>query len=335
MGAFLSHSAPVFSGEDEAVSTPISWTKSHYKNLEPAYHFALLGDNGLPSDQILKEQNANDPRPLASLSKIMTVYLALEAMQKRGQQLDHILDLTELGHLSESRFAAIKSRKCSLANAISGTFVQSNNYLAKALAIYVAESEAKFTHLMNRKARAFGLTDTYFINASGLPDKTHGELNRRDSVSTVRDASLLLARLVKDFPQSEFMELLTQHKVSLPRDKLIPGRASVSRFQSPHTVSIFGKSGHANKCSSMSVLVDVNKDQKPDAVLSILCGGARYRDRNKLAFHLLNIFQAQVTEYAERVKIQEDSGELTQAFIAPFPVPAPVVELSFDSREYD
>lgn len=147
--AFFGASAPVFADDGKNVAPVLfSWNATTRAENKPAYYVATLGSDGLPS-RIIDRKFENSPRPLASISKVMTVYLAIEAMKKRGDTLEHVLNLEDLGFLNESKFAALKSEKCRLGDAISGTFVQSNNYLANALARYVAGSEEAFVALMN------------------------------------------------------------------------------------------------------------------------------------------------------------------------------------------
>ncbi|MFH5923086.1 D-alanyl-D-alanine carboxypeptidase family protein [Roseomonas xinghualingensis] len=147
------------------------------------------------SGEVLLAINADEPRYPASLTKMMTLYLAFEALE-RGR-------ITENTPIRVSRHAAgMEPSKLGLRagstirvrNAIMALITKSANDAAAALGEHLAGgSEAAFGRMMTRKARAIGMSDTTFRNASGLPHPAQ--------VTTARDMAVLSRRLIRDFPE--------------------------------------------------------------------------------------------------------------------------------------
>jgi D-alanyl-D-alanine carboxypeptidase len=147
------------------------------------------------SGEVMLAINADEARYPASLTKMMTLYLTFEALQ-RGK-------ITEGSRIRVSRHAAnMEPSKLGLhagstirvRNAIMALVTKSANDAAAALGEHLAGgSEAAFGRMMTRKARALGMSRTTFRNASGLPHPAQ--------VTTARDMATLSRRLIQDFPQ--------------------------------------------------------------------------------------------------------------------------------------
>lgn len=106
-----------------------------------------------------------------------------------------------------------------------------------------------------------------------------------------------MARLVRDFPEQEFRSLFTRSVVKLPSDTLQAGRSSITHIRVPDGMSVNGKSGYAQGCWSGAMVVYVNGNPIPTAVVSVLCGGERPDIRNERVFDLLRLFQASAENY--------------------------------------
>ncbi|WP_458095143.1 D-alanyl-D-alanine carboxypeptidase family protein [Roseomonas sp. WA12] len=145
--------------------------------------------------EVLSAERADAARHPASLAKMMTLYLAFEAL-RRGR-------VTEKTFIRVSRHAASRppsklglrpGSTITVQEAMMALVTKSANDAAAALAEHLANgSEAAFAGLMTRKARAISMSRTTFRNASGLPD--------RAQVTTARDIALLSRRLIRDFPE--------------------------------------------------------------------------------------------------------------------------------------
>lgn len=151
----------------------------------------LLLDYG--SGQELAGSNADARIEPASLTKLMTAYLSFDALKQGVLKQDQIVPVSERAWKAQgSRMFIEPKRPVTVDELLRGMIVQSGNDACIALAEAVAGSEDAFVQMMNREAQRLGLRNTRFTNATGLPDPQH--------YSTARDLALLVAALIRDFP---------------------------------------------------------------------------------------------------------------------------------------
>jgi len=144
--------------------------------------------------QVLHETNADTRNYPASLTKMMTIYLAFEALEKRKFRMGQRLKVSRrAARMPASKLGLKRGQTILVEDAILSLIVKSANDSAVVIAEALAGTESKFARRMNRKAKALGMTRTSFRNASGLP-------NRRQ-LSTARDMARLAQAMIADFPQ--------------------------------------------------------------------------------------------------------------------------------------
>ena len=146
------------------------------------------------SGQFLVAQDIDAPREPASLTKMMTVYVAgQKLLQGAIFMTDEVRVSQNAWRMTGSRMFLDLNSTVSVAALLHGIIVQSGNDASVALAEHVAGTEAEFVELMNRAARELGMTRTFFANATGLP--------ARDAVqTTARDMATLSLALIRDHP---------------------------------------------------------------------------------------------------------------------------------------
>jgi len=128
----------------------------------------------------LAARDADAPRPMASITKLMTVLVALEHLP-----LDRVVTVpATAARVGESSLDLRAGQRLSVRDLVIGALVPSANDAATALAIAAGGSEARFVMLMNRKAHELGLTGTRYANPHGLDQPGH--------VSTAHDVAALL-----------------------------------------------------------------------------------------------------------------------------------------------
>jgi D-alanyl-D-alanine carboxypeptidase (penicillin-binding protein 5/6) len=146
------------------------------------------------SGQTLVAQNADEPREPASLTKLMTAYLAFGALREKQIMPSQMVTVSERAWRAEGSRMFIEPRKAvSVDELLRGEIVQSGNDAAIALAETVAGSEGAFVERMNREAARLGMKNTHFVNATGLSAPQH--------VSTAADLARIAAAIVRDFPE--------------------------------------------------------------------------------------------------------------------------------------
>lgn len=144
--------------------------------------------------QLLYRWNIDTPIYPASLTKMMTLYLAFEAVEKGHLSMEQRLPVSR--HAARQPRVKLGLRAGStirLRDAIMSMIVRSSNDSAVVVAEAIARTETAFAQKMTQKARQLGMLNTTFKNANGLP-------NRRQK-STARDISTLALSLIRHFPK--------------------------------------------------------------------------------------------------------------------------------------
>lgn len=141
---------------------------------------------------IVGQRNAETRMHPASLTKMMTLYLAFEAIEARRLDPGQMLRVSRhAASMPPSELGLRRGDRISLRDAIRGAAVKSANDAAVVIAEAIAGDEKRFSALMTAKARELGMEDTTFKNASGLTKRGH--------LSTPRDMVILARRLYLDF----------------------------------------------------------------------------------------------------------------------------------------
>ena len=146
------------------------------------------------SGQILVEQNADERLPPASLTKLMTAYIAtLEINRGQIREEDLVRVSEKAWRTGGSRMFIQVGSEVSVNDLLHGVIIQSGNDASVALAEHIAGSEEAFADLMNQQADRLGLDNTQFRNATGLPHPEH--------YSSAHDMAKLARAIIYDDPQ--------------------------------------------------------------------------------------------------------------------------------------
>ena len=146
------------------------------------------------SGNVLYEDNANELRYPASLTKLMTLYLTFTALENGSLKLDDNLKVSHTAaNRSPSRLGLTPGKTIDVKTAIIATIVKSANDCATVLGESLAKDEKSFAILMTETAQKLGMKNTTFKNASGLPNS--------QQKTTAHDMAVLAAALYHHFPQ--------------------------------------------------------------------------------------------------------------------------------------
>jgi len=146
------------------------------------------------SGQVLASRNANDRFEPASLTKLMTAYLAFAALKQKSLKPDQVVPVSTHAWKAEgSRMFIEPNKPVTVDELLRGVIVQSGNDASIALAEAIGGSEEVFTQMMNREAKRLGLANTNFTNATGLSSP---QLH-----STAQDLAQLAVALIRDYPE--------------------------------------------------------------------------------------------------------------------------------------
>ena len=146
------------------------------------------------SAQVITSANQHERVEPASLTKLMTAYLAFSALRQKTLTQEQVVPVSERAWKAPgSRMFIEPKMPVRVEELLHGMVTQSGNDACIALAEAVAGSEEVFVQMMNREAQRLGMKNTGFTNSTGLPDPKH--------YSTAYDLGLLAAALIRDFPE--------------------------------------------------------------------------------------------------------------------------------------
>jgi D-alanyl-D-alanine carboxypeptidase (penicillin-binding protein 5/6) len=212
------------------------------------------------SGQPIAGHNADERIEPASLTKLMTAYVAFAAIRQKTVALDQRVPVSvRAWRAGGSRMFIQPNKPVTVEELLHGVIVDSGNDACIALAEAIAGSEEMFVQLMNREAQRLGMSHTSFVNASGLPDPKH--------YSTASDLALLTSALIRDFP--EYYKLysvrqyrynnITQHN----RNRLLWLDPNVDGVKTGHTESAgycLVASAHRGTRRLMSVVLGTSSE---------------------------------------------------------------------------
>jgi D-alanyl-D-alanine carboxypeptidase (penicillin-binding protein 5/6) len=158
-----------------------------------AKSFILLD---MTSNQVLAERDADAPADPASLTKLMTAYVAFNAIKEKRLALDQKIAVSKRAWEERKGGGSLMFIDTTMTPTVDellhGLIIQSGNDAAVALAEAVGGTLEQFVAMMNRQAQAWGLKNTSFKNAPGLTEAGHK--------STARDISVIAMHIIRDHP---------------------------------------------------------------------------------------------------------------------------------------
>ena len=240
------------------------------------------------SGQLLVSSNPDERVEPASITKIMTSYVVSAELAAGKVKMEDDVFISEnawrgggAGTDGSTSFLVLNS-KVKLKDLLYGMIIQSGNDAAIALAEHIAGSETTFAELMNQYAAKLGMTNSHFVDVSGLPNADH--------YTTAHDIALLSRALIRDYPQDyaiysikEFeWNGIRQHN----RNTLLWRDASVDGIKTGHTKSAgfcLAASAKRGDQRLISVIMgDSGEKQRADDSQALLNYGFRFFESHKL-----------------------------------------------------
>lgn len=144
---------------------------------------------------VLYEKNADEKRSPASVTKIMTVLLAFEAIEKGTLKLeDEVVTSAHAKSMGGSQVFLEEGEKQTVETMLKCIIIASGNDAAVAMAERIGGSEQEFVNRMNERAKELGMENTHFVDCCGLTDSA-------DHYTTPRDIAIMSRELITRFPQ--------------------------------------------------------------------------------------------------------------------------------------
>lgn len=194
-----------------------------------ASSYILLDAN---SGKVIVESESYVQLPPASLTKMMTAYIVeSEVAQGNINLYDEVPVSVKAWRTGGSKMFIKEGSKVLLEELLKGVIIQSGNDASIALAEYVAGSEDAFADIMNQQAQLLGMTNTNFLNATGLPAEGH--------YSSAADLAKLALAIINDYPEQYSLyaeKYFTYNNIRQPnRNRLLWRDKSVDGLKTGHT----------------------------------------------------------------------------------------------------
>jgi len=233
-------------------------------------HAAILidADNG----RILHEVNATHTWYPASLTKVMTLYMAFAALNQRQIQLHDSMPVSH--HASRqptSKLGLRAGEQLTVQDAILAIITRSANDASVVLAEHLGGNEENFAAKMTAKAHALGMYDTHFMNATGLPHQWQ--------VTTPRDLALLAWKIRRDFP--DYYPYFAAHSFHFKGQEL----RGINKFTADYPGAEGMKTGFT--CGSGYNLMSAAQ-QNGKRLIGVVMGGMTSAERYQLMIKMMN-----------------------------------------------
>ena len=224
--------------------------------------------------EVLHQENANTRLHPASLTKMMTLYIAFEAIERGEISLDSKVTITRHAAAQPPSKLGLKpGQTIALRYLIRAAAIKSANDAATAIGEAIEGSESAFAKRMNRTARALGMTRTNFVNANGLTAKGH--------LSTAHDMTVLGRHLFYDYPQ--YYNIFSRTSA----DAGVAQVASTNRrFLAAYEGADGIKTGYT-QAAGFNLVASAHRGNKH--VIATVFGGKSTADRNARAAKLLDM----------------------------------------------
>jgi serine-type D-Ala-D-Ala carboxypeptidase (penicillin-binding protein 5/6) len=246
---FVALLIPLSASADSLIAKPPQIAASGYILMDAA------------SGQVLVAHNADEQLPPASLTKMMTAYVADHELERGNISLkDQVLVSVKAWRTGGSRMFIREGTSVSVEDLLKGIIIASGNDASVALAEHIAGSEESFADLMNRHADRLGMNTTRFRNATGLPADGH--------FSSARDMATLALAIINDFPEHYALyaeKSYTYNNITQQNRNLLLWRdASVDGLKTGHTEEagycLVASAKQANQ-RLISVVMGANSEQ--------------------------------------------------------------------------
>lgn len=184
--------------------------------------------------EVLAQKNMNDRLPPASLTKLMTAYVASGALKQGQVKLTDMVTISQKAWKMEgSRMFVQVGSQVSVKDLLDGIIVASGNDACVAMAEHVAGTEDVFVQLMNQNAARLGMQNTHYTDSTGMPNPDH--------YSTAFDIATLTRAIIKDFPEDYTWykhQWIVYNNIRQPnRNRLLWRDTSVDGLKTGHTDS--------------------------------------------------------------------------------------------------
>ena len=299
--------------------------------------------------EVIRSRNADTRLHPASLTKMMTLYIAFQAIQRGEITLDtEVVVTAEAAGMPPSRLGLREGQRIAMRYLLRAAAVKSANDAASAIGIALGGSRQAFADRMNATAAAMGMNNTHFVNMNGLTAEGH--------YSTARDMSVLGRHMIYDFPQyynlfsrrsadAGMAEVANTNRRFLDAYEGADGIktgftnaagynivASAQRGNVRIIATVFGGTSTANRNARVSELLDMGFAAAPananiSASEAVAYAEGQAPDQTQVDAVVAEAFNAEVpVTGAHTIRVTGQVAQAVQPQLRPGSVPEPVLE---------
>ena len=274
----------------------------------PAFAAIVVDAN---SGRTLYSVADNEPRHPASITKVMTLYLLFEQLEKGTMTMQTRIPVSEHAAAQEpSKLGIPAGGSVAVEDAIKAIVTRSANDIAVAVAEAIGGDEKSFALMMTRKARALGMANTYYVNASGLPDDRQ--------ITSARDLATLGRAMEERFPR--YFRYFSTHQFEYAGQTIGNHNHLLGRVDGVDGI----KTGYT-RASGFNLLTSVHRDGR--SLVAVVMGGRSAPSRDGIMENLIedHIAEASTVHTADMVA-EADAPVAAAPTVMQAPrIPAPIV----------
>jgi len=265
--------------QSPANPNPVQTVSPQPPEIDAKAYILMDADSGI----VLAEKNMNERLPPASLTKLMTAYVASAALKQGQVKLEDMVTISpKAWKMGGSRMFIQVGNQVSVKELLDGIIVASGNDACVAMAEHVAGAEDTFVQLMNQNATRLGMQNTHYTDSTGMPDPNH--------YSSAYDIATLTRAIIRDYPEDYAwykQQWIHYNNIRQPnRNRLLWRDPSVDGLKTGHTEDAgycLVSSALRNNMRLISVVLGTPSDNSRTEDSQILLNwGFRFFETHKL-----------------------------------------------------
>lgn len=243
--------------------------------------------------KILRSRNADKRLYPASLTKMMTLFLTFEAIQRGRLHMNKTLRISQNAvNQPPTKLGVRPGDQFTVRQAIQALITRSANDVAVVIAENIAGSEREFAKMMTKRAKSLGMNSTNFVNASGLPNAAQ--------ISTVRDMAILSRALMQYFP--DYYPLFATKSFVYKRELITSHNRLMSSYEGMDGL----KTGYIN-ASGFNLAASAVKNNR--RLIVVVFGGRTAASRDAHVAQLFNQGFAMLGRSQQKVQVASKSPD--------------------------
>jgi D-alanyl-D-alanine carboxypeptidase len=245
--------------------------------------------------------NEDAPRHPASITKVMTLYLLFEQLDRGAMTLEMQIPISEHAAAQEpSKLGVAAGDSISVEEAIKAIVTRSANDVAVAIAEAVGHDEPTFAQMMTRKAHALGMSRTVYRNASGLPND--------EQITTAHDLTILARSLEERFPK--YFHYFSTHEFEFDGEVIGNHNHLLGRVDGVDGI----KTGYT-RASGFNLLTSVHRDGR--SLVAVVMGGRTAGQRDRIMESLIEEHVAEASNGGRTAPMIADNESPVRAASPP------------------